>query len=378
MVKFQEVERMKKLILIGMIICLLPIVFGAIIATPRISVEAVYTDPYPLEPGDSFVLSLEILNNGTKKAENVVIELESVYPFTLLEESKKEIKNIYEGDTRIIDYKLLVDSSAISATYELPLYLTYGTYYKITKHVEIRVQGSPDFKLLNIESETISPGDMEDIVVQIQNVGTGKAKRTTATLSSSSDYVKPVLSGGNVYIGNVNANEKINITFNILASSDSEYGVYTGTVNLTYEDESGNELEKKFDIGILISGVPKFQIIKTEVKRDEGELDVEISNIGTAEAKAITGKLMINDKISDVDYVTSVKIDKRTTLKFILPGSARGELELSYEGPDNKEYTQTETIVWSMAISIPMWVWIIVILIIVYVFWKKKWYKKIL
>jgi len=368
---------MKKLILIGVIVFLLPIVFGAIIATPRISVETVYTDPYPVEPGDSFVLSLEILNNGTKKAENVILELESIYPFTLLEESKKEIKNIYEEDTRIIDYKLLVDSSAVSATYELPLYLTYGTYYKITKYVKIRVQGSPDFKLLNVESETISPGDIADIVVQIQNAGTGKAKRTTATLSSSSEYVNPVLSGGNVYIGDVDANEKIDIKFNVLASSDSEYGVYTGSVNLTYEDESGDELEKKLDIGILISGEPKFQIIKTEFKRNENELDVEITNVGTAEAKAITGKLMIDDKIFDVDYVTSVKIDKRTTLKFILPGSTRAELELSYEGPDNKEYTQTETIIWSIPFSIPTWVWIIVVLLIVYVFWKKKWYKKI-
>ena len=127
----------------------------------------------------------------------------------------------------------------------------------------------------------------------------------------------------------------------------------------------------------MISGKPKFQIIKTEVKRAENEFEIEISNVGTAEAKAITGKLMINNKIFDVDYITSVKIDKRTTLKFILPSSTRAELELSYEGPDNKEYTQTETIVWNVPFSIPTWIWIIVILVILYVFWKKKWYKKI-
>jgi hypothetical protein len=369
---------MKKLFLLSVIIFLLPIVLGDIISTPRITIETVHTDPYPLEPGDTFVLTLEILNNGSKKAEDVVLELESVYPFTLLEESKKEIKNIYEQDTRIIDYKMLVDSSAASATYELPLYLTYDTYYKIKKNVEIRVQGSPDFKILNVDSETISPGDRADILVKIQNVGTGKAKKTTATLSSSSEYVKPVLSGGNVYIGDVQSDEIIDIKFNVLASSDSEYGVYTAHVNLTYEDELGDDLEKKFDIGILISGEPKFQIIKTEVKGVENELEIEITNIGTAEAKAITGKLMIGDKIVDVDYVTSVKIDKRTTLKFNLPSSTKADLELSYEGPDNEEYTQTEIVVWNIPFSIPTWIWIIVILIIVYVFWKKKWYKKIL
>jgi len=176
----------------------------------------------------------------------------------------------------------------------------------------------------------------------------------------------------------VKPNEKIDIKFNVLASSDSEYGVYTGNVNLTYEDESGNELTKKFEIGILISGEPRFQIIKTEVKGNENELDIEIANIGTAEAKAITGKLMVDNEIFDVDYVTSVKIDKRTTLKFILPRSRRAELELSYEGPDNKEYIQTETIIWSIPFSIPMSIWVIIILSVAYVFWKKKWYKKVL
>jgi len=367
---------MKKLILFCVFVFLLPIAFGTTIDTPKINVETVYTDPYPVEPGDSFTLYLEIVNDGTKKAENVILELESIYPFTLVGESKKEIKNIYEGNTRIVEFKLFADTSAVSATYELPLYLTYETYYKIKKHVEIRIQGLPDFKVLDVQSETISPGDTEDVVVKIQNVGTGKAKKTTATLSSSSDDVKPVLSGGNIYIGDVEANEKINIKFNVLASSDSEYGVYTSKVNLTYEDESGNELEETFDVGILISGEPKLHVFKTEVK-DKSELYIEIVNIGTAEAKAVTTKLIINDEVFDVDYVTSIKIDKRSTLKFALPRTMRGQLELSYEGPENKQYSQTEDVAWVVAFEFPTWILVVIVLIIGYVVWKKKLWKKI-
>lgn len=368
---------MKKFIPFLVVICMLPIVLSAVVETPKINVKTAFTDPYPVEPGNSFTLSLEVINNGTAKAENVILELEPIYPFTLREETKKELKNVNIDDTRIIDYKMFVDSSAVSATYELPVYVTYGTSYKLTTSVEIRVQGTPDFKLLDLKSETISPGDIKDIKITLKNVGSGKAKRTTVTFSSTSDDVKPIFSGGNVYVGDFLPDETKFIEFKILASSDSEYGVYTGNVNITYEDEFGNELNKKFEVGILVSGRPKFQVFKSEVEREKREISIEIVNIGTAEAKGISAKLLVDREVFDVDYVTSIKIDKRSTFKFNLPNSRNAELELSYEGPDNTEYTQIEAIAWNIPFTLPSWVWIVLILVIVYVMWKKKLWKKI-
>jgi hypothetical protein len=107
------------------------------------------------------------------------------------------------------------------------------------------------------------------------------------------------------------------------------------------------------------------------------ELSVEMSNIGTAEAKAINAKLISNDVTVDTDYVTSVNIDKRTTFKFILPASTSGKLELTYDGPDNKNYSQTEEIAWQTPFVFPSWILIVVILVVVYIFWKTKLWKKI-
>jgi len=228
-----------------------------------------------------------------------------------------------------------------------------------------------------MDSNPINPGNQANISITIQNVGTGRAKRTTATFSSGSAYVKPIFSGGNVYIGDFNPGNEKEIKFNILASDEAEYGVYTGTVNITFEDESGNTMIEKFDVGILISGEPKLQIIKIEIDQNTRELSIEMSNIGTAEAKAINAKLISNGITVDTDYVTSVKIDKRTTFKFILPTSTSGRLELTYDGPDNKNYSQTEEIAWQMPFVFPSWILIIVILVVVYIFWKTKIWKKI-
>lgn len=366
---------LKKMILFGLILCLLPIVFGAE-EYVGINVRTTLTDPYPVEPGKNLELSLEISNTGTKELNNILIELKPNYPFTLLENSKKQINVLQVDSSRIIEYDLFVADSAISTVYKIPVEITYDTS-TLKKEIQINVQGRPDFKLLEMSSGTISPGDQANVSVRIMNVGTGKAKRTTAAFTSESTYIKPIFSGGNVYIGDFNSGERKDIEFRILASSDTEYGVYTGSVELDYQDESGSTSTASFGVGILVSGEPKFQVIKTEVERETQELSVELANIGSAEAKGINAKLIIDSKVFDVDYVTSVKIDKRTTLKFNLPSKGMGELKLSYEGSDNRKFNQTETLTWNVPFIIPGWVWVVVIVVVVYVIWKKKLWKKI-
>jgi len=365
---------MKKLFLVVLILFLLPICYATEIV--KLDVEAVFTDPYPVEPGHSLTLSLQISNEGTTEIKNAKVQLDVNNPFILLESSEKQIDSIQISSSRIVEYKLFVDSSAVSAVYEIPIHITYDTT-KLTKNIQIRVQGTPKFKLLSMDSNPINPGNQANISITIQNVGTGRAKRTTATFSSGSAYVKPIFSGGNVYIGDFNPGNKKEIEFNILAGDEAEYGVYTGTINITFEDESGNTIIEKFDVGILISGEPKLQIIKIEIDQNTRELSIEMSNIGTAEAKAINAKLISNGITVDTDYVTSVSIDKRTTLKFILPTSTSGKLELSYDGPDNKNYSQSEEIAWQTPFVFPSWILIILILVVVYIFWKTKLWKKI-
>jgi hypothetical protein len=372
---------MKKIFLFATMISVilvftLPEVLSPVL-TYELKIETTFTDPYPVEPGKNLVLSISLLNNGSSDVTNVVIEPQPIEPFTLLESPKKEIGTIRIRKSIIVDYNLYVDSSAVSALHEIPVKVTYGVDKGFVRNVLVRVQGKPKFELLDVSSDTISPGDQEEIRVKIQNVGTGKTRRTSVTFSSTSDYIKPVLSGGITYLGDVNPGEEKEATFTLLASTDSEYGVYTGKINVTYDDESGNELKESFDVGILIGGEPKLQIYKVEADREESDLTVELVNIGNAEAKAIAAKLIINGKVFDADYVTSIKIDKRSTLKFTLPNSMSGKLELSYEGPDNKEYSQTDDVAWVIPFTFPTWIVIIVVLVVAYFVWKKKWWKKI-
>src|SRR3989338_3638296 len=368
---------MKSKIMILIMALLIPIVLAEDFAL--LNIETSFTDPYPVEPGKNLVLSLSLSNNGNKAAKDISVELLPPEQFVLLESSTEKINELQSGKTKIIEYNLFVNSSAVSAVYQIPLRISYDTTINLTKNINIRVQGVPDFKLISVKSDEFNPCETEDIRAAIQNLGTGKAKRTVATFKSSSQEISPVLSGGIVYIGDVDSNENKLIEFSLHASSDAEYGVYPGIINITYEDESGNVISDKFDIGVLINGKPDLYILKTEADIVEQKLTIEINNLGTAEADAIKSELIINNKTFDVDYVTKIKIDKSASFKFKIPQTESAILKLSYKGPDNIQYAKEEVVVWDKPKSNGFnWTMIIVVGIIIYLMWKLDIVKRVL
>lgn len=368
---------MRNRIILFVVVLLIPIVLAEDFAL--LNIETSFTDPYPVEPGKNLVLSLSLSNNGNSAAKDITIELQPSEPFTLLESSVEKINELQPGKTKIIEYNLFIGSSAVSAVYQIPLKINYDKTFNLTKNVNVRVQGIPDFKLISVKSDEFNSGKNQEITVVVQNLGSGKAKRTLATFKSSSTEISPVLSGGIVYMGDVDVGQTKLIKFNLHADSEAEYGVYPGYVNITYEDESGNALSDKFDIGILISGKPYMNVLKTEVDIEEQRLTVEVNNLGTADADAIRGELVIDNKTFDVDYITRIKTDKSASFKFKIPQTETGILKLSYKGPDSTEYTKEEIIAWDRPKTNGVnWIIIVVVVIVVYIVWKLGIIKKVL
>ena len=363
---------MRKFILIALLM-LVPIVFSGDQFT--INVESAYTNPYPVEPGQTFVLGIQVINVGTDKVNTANIILDPTRPFTVLEDPKKSISNLGSDDRKIIEYKVFVDSSAISTVYDIPVKIVYGSLATMTKNVQVRVMGTPQFEMLGVLTDEINPGERESLKIEFQNVGTGTAKKMTATFTSTSDLITPIFSGGNVFINEFKPGEKQWINFNILIDNDADYGVYPGTITLKYTDESGNNHTSTYSIGILVSGRPKFDVVKSEINLKNKNLEVEVVNSGTASAVAIKADLWIEDKLYDTYYTTQIKIDKKGILKFNVPPSKvnTGKLIIKYKGLDNQEFIQEENIVWKPVSGNNTILIIVGGLVIVYLVLKKPW-----
>lgn len=357
---------MKKLLI--MLILIIPLVQ----ASADINVKTAYTNPYPVEPGTNFILDIEVSNTGSEAAKDLVITLKPNHPFTVVDKTQEIISNFASGSSRIVEFKLFVDSSAVSSVYQIPVEIKYSGSNEITRNINLRIQGKPNIAYLNITSFSISPGETKTLKVEINNIGSGGAKRVIASLESSSENIKPVLSGGNVYVGDISTQSKKDASFLIYVNPDTSYGVYDSTIKITYEDEAGNVNTKTFEVGILVSGTPDIKIIKTSVNEAKRELEVDLINDGTAEARGVKGELMINGAVIDVDYISKINSKKSSTLKFGVPQTKDNvvDIRISYLGPNNEEYSYDEKISWSIAPK-TNWLLIAVAVVLLYFIFRK-------
>jgi hypothetical protein len=346
---------MKRLVLLAIILF-----FPLVQATADIIVKTAYTNPYPVEPGSSFTLSIEIFNKGDEAAKDLSIVLSPNPPFAVVDKPTDIISSLSSGSVRIVEYKMFVDSSAVSSIYQIPVRIKYSGSDEITRNILVRVQGKPNIGYVDIPNFSISPGETKTMQVEIKNLGSGTAKRVIATLVPLNDNIKVVFSGGNAFLDEIQPNSKKNAVFQIYVTPDTGYGVYDAVIKVTYEDEAGNIQTKNFSVGIFVTGRPEIKIIKVSVDKAKNELKVDIINDGNAEARGIKGEIMIGDSVIDVDYISKVNSQKSSTLKFDIPRvkDNKADIRISYSGANNEQYQFKQSITWQNPASVN-WLFVI-------------------
>ncbi len=116
---------------IGMVlVLLLGVVFSVnaeLSDSKAITISLVNQDPDPSIAGNIVEIRLGVENVGGKAAENLIIELEPEYPFTMVpgEEAIQKIGTMkaYQtgSDMKIVKFKLRVDRDATAGGYELKI-----------------------------------------------------------------------------------------------------------------------------------------------------------------------------------------------------------------------------------------------------------------
>jgi hypothetical protein len=346
---------------------LLPLVQAA----ADITVKTAYTNPYPVEPGTSFILGIEVLNTGDEAAKDLSVVVSPNSPFAVVDKPSDFISSLSSGSIRIVEYKMFVDSSAVSSTYQIPVHIKYSGSNDITRNLIVRVQGKPNIGYVDVPNFSISPGETKTMKVEIKNLGSGTAKRVVATLTPLSDNIKTVFSGGNAYLEDIPSNGKREAFFQIYVTPDTGYGVYDAVIKVTYEDEAGNTQTKNFSIGVFVTGKPQIKIIKVSVDKAKNELKVDVINDGNAEARGIKGELMIGDSVIDVDYVSKVNSQKSSTLKFDIPQVKDNKIDIriSYSGANNEQYQFKQNISWRNPTSVN-WVAVLILIAVAYLVLK--------
>ncbi len=338
---------MKGMLLSGLMIFLLAPALAA--AQTYSDMNVVLTDqtPSPAEPGRNADIEISLQNNGLGQASGISVEIIPTGPFSLVKGDKIRTFNTIAGDSSIrLIYTLKVDDSAIAGTYDLEfrIYDTLTPQNYVTKEVEVTVIG--DVKIIVDDVTTtpsvLEPGGSATIHVTMRSVGTGDARQFEASMNSSASDLVPVLSGGKVYLGDFGAGTEVTMDFLFNVDPDADQKTYPSTLTIYYRDENNQQHSEAFTIGVPVSGIIRFELVSIEADYEDGTLEIEIANKGTGDAQSVEARLVVDGETVGIDYLSSLKATKKTTLDFPLRLSGEAELVITYTEPGLAERTLTK------------------------------------
>jgi hypothetical protein len=379
---------MKTEMVITFVFFSLVIVPGALAQTPAI-LDMVLTDqsPYPVNPGETVTIEVQIQNTGYAQALDRTVEIVPKDPFSLLpgEEREQTVATITPRGSYSLTYRLAVSGTAPTNSYPVDFRIYTGADRSVFTEdfVDVNVEGEANLVLddLYTNPETLEPGAIADVVVKVKNIGTGTARDLQLTLNSTHDEIKQVLAKGKVYVGDLKAGETKTATLGMSVDSTAEEKTYNVLIFADYKDESNTDTTDSFSIGLPVKGTISLDIIKKEASFERGTLRIEVANKGTTEAKSLEAKLEVDGNTVGIDYISSLKANKKTTFEFPLVLKGSGQLVMDYIGPGIDKNQVVKEIVMdyeapSQGDGTTTLVIVVVVIIIVYFLYRKFFKKK--
>lgn len=184
------------------------------------------TQPQQLMPDtDSNVMSIDVVNNGEKTAENVVLDLDlpGFFERTSSFSARQALGNVQPGQVKTAEFTFDVNSSAPSGpvTVEGDLSYTSGdSSSDISEPVdfELFMEGKPQYSLEVVESN-LRAGSTGQLHIEVTNTGSEESSSTRIRVLDSSDQPF-TYSSSSQYIGTLEPGHSGEAVFEI----DTESG----------------------------------------------------------------------------------------------------------------------------------------------------------
>ncbi|MBC5793246.1 MAG: hypothetical protein H8Z69_04400 [Nanohaloarchaea archaeon] len=221
------------------------------------------TSPSTLTPDtEDAKMTLEVVNNGEKTAENVVlnIDLPEGFEQTSSFSTRQALGNIQPGQVKPASFNFDVKPGAEVGGIQIPTDIAYSTdssqsTSRITEETEFgfNLAGKPRFEVVNVESK-LKTGSTEQLKIELRNIGSEKSSSTRIRVLDSADLPFSY-SSSSKYIGTLEPNQ-------------------TGTAVFEVETETG-AVAKDYLLDFEIRGVKDTQVyvedttVKSTVSKSE-------------------------------------------------------------------------------------------------------------
>ncbi len=319
----KKIEKLGSLTIGALILCLIisGLGFSLYMPAPQLSIKLLKYSPVPAETGKQLKVWIKVDNTGTEKAENVTCKIVPEYPF-VLKPGERDVFNIGilpAGETYIKQVDFLVDNNAYEGYWEFKVVCSSGKNVWIEKKIKLYVEAKHPKLVIGIirsnPEKIISGLDNVRLNVEIENIGKGDAKNILVKIYLPKG-ITPSYSMSNTYnLGELDSGKTKTAVFYVNIAKNVESGYKKAIIQLSYADDSGNEVVyKKINLTawILVVPSPNLEVEKSYTvpavvsPGSKADLYVVIKNAGQKKADEVS---LLVIKNSDVPISFDKKFD---------------------------------------------------------------------
>jgi len=255
------------------------------------------TQPQQLMPDtDNNQINIDLVNNGEKTAENVVLNLNTpgFFEQTSSFSTRKALGNIQAGERKTASFNLDINETAPSGMTELETVTTYSAddstaEIEQSNSFNLNIEGKPQFSVSRVESNLRS-GSTGNLRLEVENTGNVQSSSTRIRIMDSSDQPFDYDSSSK-YIGTLEPGQTGEAVFEVDVEPDADIKNYL----LDFETRGVKD---------------------TEVFVEDSTVEVEVEN-GSSEDESIPLPLVIG-----AAAVLVVLIVFRNKIKALLTGKS--------------------------------------------------------
>jgi hypothetical protein len=186
------------------------------------------TSPTSLRPdSEDNTLTVEVVNNGEKSAENVVLDLELPEEFeqTSSFSTRQALGNVAPGQVKPAEFVFDISEVASSGSITVPAELTYSaddstSQVTLERDFEVFLEGRPQFEVTNFSSN-LQAGSTGTVSLSLRNTGDVESSSTRVRVLESGDQPFGYASASN-FVGTIEPDQEATATFEVSVDSDAE------------------------------------------------------------------------------------------------------------------------------------------------------------
>lgn len=314
----------------------------------------------PVSPGTKLDISIPIINDNNQKKDVTIVlkhaekqsgssspffgsspfgsssssQKPSSFDHIGLLKSSDYIGELRPGEKSSADFVLYIDEDTPSGIYNLEVTAQYTDFMIVPRTetigtLSIPVANSPSIEITNISKGIITPGSVNDLMIDLKNVGKypindvsikinpipssqpessiipkdltkmlGVSNEKESEVNKTKELISPVGSGNTFYIGNLSPGESRSLNVKLFADYDITKGLYSLPVTI---QSQGVSYQENIPVRVIAGANLFIPMIETNPKiiipEDKITIVATVENRGGDAAKSVSVELLDNGYI---------------------------------------------------------------------------------